>query len=86
MARECNVLMNVVGCSNDLLDERTVRCFACGNEVCRYCSEIVRRYSRWRRVRICNDCMTDHAEDITRYPQWRVEFNDALHLPTTESV
>lgn len=79
MLKDCTVSLNVTTCS--VRAERAVRCFACGSAVCRSCSEIVKRYARWRRTRICNDCMTDHAESIERYPQWRPEFNDALTLP-----
>lgn len=57
---QCEVTLN--SCMCGYAGRR--RCVSCGQPTCEECSTFTRRYYRWRRVRICADCIEDRADDI----------------------
>lgn len=64
----CEVTLNDPECEGTEWGHRPVRCYACGNKVCRKCSGMAARYLTKRNVRVCLDCQEDRAEDITMRP------------------
>jgi hypothetical protein len=59
--RGCDVVTELCMDAPDRDTPVRTRCFACGQPACRDCTTVVARWYRWKRKRVCLDCLTDHG-------------------------